>query len=190
MMMRNVAQAQRGLIVVIVCLAFIDVATLALLLSPAIRSSKSTQAELLALQAELAQKRIQAVPALDMDKKLAEARTQISDFYAHDFVSRYSEISEVLAKAAAESHVQLTNITYIPLKPAATEAKNAVDTKATAIDLTLDMMGNYESEIRFINALERSKMLLVIGSVNLAESQGGSIRLSLRMQTYLKAAES
>ena len=189
MMMRNVAQAQRGLIVVIVCLAIIDVATVALLLSPAIRSSKSTQAELLALQAELAQKRIQAVPALDMDKKLAEARTQISDFYAHDFVSRYSEISEVLAKAAAESHVQLTNITYIPLKHSATEAKNAVNTKATAIDLTLDMMGNYESEIRFINALERSKMLLVIGSVNLAESQGGAIRLSLKMQTYQRTAQ-
>ena len=124
MMMRNVAQAQRGLIVVIVCLALIDVTALALLLSPAIRSSKSTQAELQALQAELAQKRIQAVPALDMDKKLAEARTQISDFYAHDFVSRYSEISEALAKAATESHVQLANINYIPLKPTAAEAKN------------------------------------------------------------------
>ena len=189
MMMRNVAQAQRGLIVVIICLAIVDVAALALLLSPAMRSSKSTQAELQTLQAELAQKRIQAVPALDMDKKLAEARTQISDFYKHDFVSRYSEISEVLAKAAAESHVQLANITYIPLKPTAAEAKIAVNSKATAIDLTLDMTGNYDSEIRFINALERSKMLLVIGSVNLAESQGGSIRLSLKMQTYQRAAE-
>lgn len=188
MMMHNVAQAQRGLIVVIVCLAFIDVTALALLLSPAIRSSKSTQAELQALQAELAQKRIQAVPALDMDKKLAEARTQISDFYAHDFVSRYSEISEALAKAATESHVQLANITYIPMKPTAAEAKNAVNTKVTEIDMSLDMTGNYDSEVRFINALERSKMLLVIGSVNLAESQGGAIRLSLKMQTYQRAA--
>ncbi len=33
-------------------------------------------------------------------------------------------------------------------------------------------------------------MLLVIESVNLAESQGGSIRLSLKMQTYLRAAVS
>jgi hypothetical protein len=75
------------------------------------------------------------------------------------------------------------------LKPTAAEAKNAVNSKATAIDLTLDMTGNYESEIRFINALERSKMLLVIGSVNLAESQGGSIRLSLKMQTYQRTAQ-
>lgn len=187
-MMRNVAQAQRRLIVIMVCLALVDVVALALLLSPAIHSAKSTQAELQALQTELALKRIQAVPALDMDKKLAEARTQISDFYAHDFVSRYSQISAALAKAADESHVQLANITYLPVKPRPTEAQPLVNGKLTEIDLTLDLSGNYESEIRFINALERSKMLLVIGSVNLAESQGGSIRLSLRMQTYLRAA--
>ena len=76
------------------------------------------------------------------------------------------------------------------MKPTAAEAKTAVNSKATAIDLTLDMTGNYDSEIRFINALERSKMLLVIASVNLAESQGGSIRLSLKMQTYLRPAQS
>ena len=188
--MRNIAQAQRKLLVIIVCLAIIDVTSLAFLLSPAIRSSKSTQAELLALRAELTQKRIQTVPALDMDKKLAEARTQISDFYANDFVSRYSEISEALAKAANESHVQLVNITYLPVKPSATEVQPLGNAKLTEINLTLDMTGNYDSEIRFINALERSKMLLVIGSVNLAELQGGFIRLSLKMQTYLRPAQS
>ncbi|MGA2960761.1 MAG: hypothetical protein ABSD96_03755 [Candidatus Korobacteraceae bacterium] len=187
-MMRNVAHIQRTLLVVVVCLAIVDIAALAFLLSPAIRSSYSTQTELQAMRAELAQKRIQSVPALDMDKKLAEARTQISDFYAHDFVSRYSEISEALAKAADQSHVQLANISYVPIKPSASDAKALVNPKFTVIDLTLDMTGNYESEIRFINALERSKMLLVIGSVNLAESQGGTIRLSLRMQTFLRTA--
>jgi Tfp pilus assembly protein PilO len=189
-MMGNMAQAQRGLLVIIVCLAIVDVTSLAFLLSPAIRSSKSTQAELLALRAELAQKRVQTVPALDMDKKLAEARTQISDFYAHDFVSRYSEISETLAKAANESHAQLANVTYFPVKPNATEVKPLGSANLTELNLTLDLTGNYDSVIRFINALERSKMLLVIGSVNLAELQGGFIRLSLKMQTYLRPAQS
>jgi Tfp pilus assembly protein PilO len=188
-MIRNVAQAQRKLLVVIVCLAIVDVAALAILLSPAIRSGKSTQAELQALRAELAQKRVQTIPALDMDKKLEEARTQIADFYAHDFASRYSVISEALAKAANESHVQLANITYVAEKPNPSDAKPLANSKLTEINLTLDMAGNYDSEIRFINALERSKMLLVIGSVNLAESQGGSVRLSVKMQTYLKAAD-
>ena len=188
-MMRNVAQAQRRLLAVIIGLAIIDVVALALLLSPAIRSSKRSQAELQTLQQQLALKRVQTVPALDMDKKLAEAKEQIADFYAHDFPRRYSEISATLAKAANESHVQLTNITYTPMKPTANEAKILVDRSLTELNLSLDMTGNYDAEIRFINALERSKLLLVLESVNLAESQGGFIRLSLRMQTYLRAAE-
>jgi Tfp pilus assembly protein PilO len=189
-MMRNVAQVQRRLIAVIVGLAIIDVVALALLLSPAIRSSKASQTELQTLQQQLVRKRVQAIPALDMDKKLEEAKAQITDFYAQDFATRYSAISETLAKAANESHVQLTNITYTPAKPTPDEAKTLVDKSLTKINLTLDMSGNYDSEIRFINALERSKLLLVLESVNLAESQGGSIRLSLRMQTYLRTAES
>jgi hypothetical protein len=74
------------------------------------------------------------------------------------------------------------------VKPSATEVQPLGNAKLTEINLTLDMTGNYDSEIRFINALERSKMLLVIGSVNLAESQGGFIRLNLKMQTYLGPA--
>lgn len=189
-MMRNVAQAQRRLVAAIVGLAVIDVVALALLLSPAIHSRKASQAELQTLQQRLVGKRVQAIPALDMDKKLDEAKAQISSFYAQYFASRYSEISETLAKAANESHVQLTNITYSPVKPTPDEAKTVVDKSLTKINLTLDMTGNYDSEIKFINALERSKLLLVLESVNLAESQGGSIRLSLRMQTYLRTAAS
>ena len=115
-MMRNVAQAQRRLVAAIVGLAVIDVVALALLLSPAIHSRKASQAELQTLQQRLVGKRVQAIPALDMDKKLDEAKAQISSFYAQYFASRYSEISETLAKAANESHVQLTNITYSPVK--------------------------------------------------------------------------
>jgi len=81
-----------------------------------------SEAELQALQAELAQKRIQAVPELDMDKKLAEARTQISDFYAHDFVSRYSEISEALAKGGK---VELRNFGIFEMRwRSARQARN------------------------------------------------------------------
>ena len=76
-MMRNVAQAQQRLIVVIVGLAVIDVA---LPCFPAVAGHTFQQS---AAQAEIAgvaaatggQKRVQAIPALDMDKKLAEARS-------------------------------------------------------------------------------------------------------------------
>ena len=189
--MRNVAQAQRRLVAVIVGLAIIDVVALALLLSPAIHSSKASQAELQSVAAATGgQTRAGHSGARHGQETGGGEGADHQTFMPSDFASRYSEISETLAKAANESHVQLTNITYTPVKPTADEAKTLVDRKLTEINLTLDMTGNYDSEIKFINALERSKLLLVLESVNLAESQGGSIRLSLRMQTYLRTAES
>jgi len=179
-MIRNVEQARKQLTIVIAVLVVVDVALIALILSPAIRSS-SARNQLLTLRAELTQKRAQTIPTLDMDKKLVEARQQISEFYKQDFPARYSEISTVLAHAAEESHVEVANVKY-DAKPGSGGL--------TQVNLSLDLAGNYENEVRFINALERSKLLLVMESVNLAEAQGGGVRLSIKLQTYLRTAES
>ena len=179
-MIRNVEQARKQLTIVIAVLVVVDVALIALIMSPAVRSS-SARNQLLTLRAELTQKRAQTIPTLDMDKKLVETRQQISEFYKHDFPARYSEISAVLAHAAEESHVEVANVKY-DAKPGSGGL--------TQVNLSLDLAGNYENEVRFINALERSKLLLVMESVNLAEAQGGGIRLSIKLQTYLRTAES
>jgi Tfp pilus assembly protein PilO len=180
-MIRNVEQARRQLTIAMVALLVVDVALIAVLFSPLIGSGRAGREHLAALRSELARKRVQTIPTLDMDKKLAEARQQISDFYARDFPGHYSEISIALAKAANDSHVEVGNVKY--------------DTKAAGnglaqVNISLDLGGNYDNEVRFINALERSKLLLVIESVNQAEQQGGAIRLSLKLQTYLRMAES
>jgi len=179
-MIRNVEQARKQLTIVIAVLVVVDVALIALIMSPAIRPSSARQ-QLLTLRAELTQKRAQTIPALDMDKKLVEARQQISEFYKQDFPARYSEISTALAHAAEESHVEVANVKY--------EAKPGSG-GLTQVNLSLDLAGNYENEVRFINALERSKLLLVMQSVTLAEAQGGGVRLSIKLQTYLTMAES
>ena len=179
-MIRNVDQARKQLTIVIAVLVVIDVALIALILSPRVRSS-SARHQLASLQTELAQKRAQTIPALDMDKKLVEARQQIADFYKRDFPVRYSEISMALATAAEESRVEMANVKY--------EAKPSSG-GLTQVNLSLDLAGNYENEVRFINALERSKLLLVMESVSLAEAQGGGIRLTVKLQTYLRTAES
>ena len=188
-MIRNVAHAQRNILIVILVLAVVDMGALAFWLSPAVRSHEQVQKQYAQLQAELALKRVQAIPALDMDKKLVEARLQIADFFDKDLPGHYSEISEALAKAASESHVELANIRY-DAKPSLTpNAKPGTgDPRLAVVNLSLDLGGNYDADIRFINALERSRMLLVIQNVNLVESQGGAIRLTLRLQTFLKAA--
>jgi type IV pilus assembly protein PilO len=46
--------------------------------------------------------------------------------------------------------------------------------------------GDYASEMRFINGLERNKMLFIVDSVSLGESQGGAIKLQIKLQTYLR----
>jgi Tfp pilus assembly protein PilO len=181
MMISNVEQARRQLTIAMAVLLVLDVALIAVLLSPLLSSGRARREELAALRSELAIKRVQTIPALDMDKKLAEARQQISDFYTRDFPGRYSEISATLAKAAEASHVEVANVKYDTKPPSGRLAQ---------VNISLDLGGNYENEIRFINALERSKLLLVIESVNQAESQSGGIRLSLKLQTFLRTAES
>jgi hypothetical protein len=182
---RNVEQARKQLRIAMAVLVVLDVALIALIMSPSIRPSSARQ-QWTALEAELAQKRTQTIPALDMDKKLAEAREQIAQFYSRDFAGRYSEISLALSKAADESHVEVANIKY---DNKANEGKQPpAGGKLTQVALSLDLAGNYENEIRFINSLERSKLLLVIDSINLAESQGGGVRLSLKLETYLRTA--
>ena len=41
--------------------------------------------------------------------------------------------------------------------------------------------------VRFINALERDKLLFIVNSIQLGDAQGGTVKLQLKMQTYLKA---
>ena len=40
--------------------------------------------------------------------------------------------------------------------------------------------------VRFINALERDKLLFIVNSIQLGDAQGGTVKLQLKMQTYLK----
>jgi len=181
-MIRNVDQARKSFAIVIVCLLVICAGLLTFLLSPAVASGKTAQDQYRALNAELLRKRAQAVPALGMDEKLKEARGQISEFYKRDFPSRYSEISAALAKAAAESHVEVANVKY--------ETKPIEGGGLAQVNLSLELGGGYENEIRFINALERSPLLLVIESVNQAEAQGGGVRLGVKLQTFMRTAES
>ena len=49
------------------------------------------------------------------------------------------------------------------------------------------LSADYLNLVRFINALEREKMLMVIDSVKLNESQGGDVRVDLVMEAFRKA---
>jgi type IV pilus assembly protein PilO len=48
-------------------------------------------------------------------------------------------------------------------------------------------MGNYTALAHFINALERDDMFFIINSVTLGGEPQGSVKLTMKLQAYLKA---
>jgi hypothetical protein len=40
--------------------------------------------------------------------------------------------------------------------------------------------------VKFINALERDKMLFIVNSIAVGDAKGGTVRLQLKLSTYLK----
>jgi len=53
-----------------------------------------------------------------------------------------------------------------------------------------DLSGNYVALARFINALERNEMFFMIDSIALGGEQQGPVRLSMKVETYLKMGTS
>ena len=89
-------------------------------------------------------------------------------FYRDRLPEQYSAVSAELARRAQESGVKLGQV------------KHDVDHDIPApgvrsIHIGATVNGNYVNIAKFINALERDKMLFVPASVDLAEGQGGAV---------------
>lgn len=183
-MIQTVPEARRHLLAVLIVLLVLDVGAVALLLSPIGRSRATRTDEYNRVRAELTEKRREALPARDMDKKLETAREQVATFYKDRLPQRYSAMSEQLGKLAAANHIQIASIRYDEGK---SERRDLGETPGTMrIQLDAQLTGDYINEMKFINALERSKLLFVVSSVNLGESQGGTVRLQVQFETFIR----
>jgi hypothetical protein len=186
-MIHNVPEARRRLLIVLSVLLVLDICAVALLLSPIGRSRAARQDEYTAVRKQLEAKRRETLPTLGMDKKLDTAREQIESFYKDRIPDRYSDISQQIGKLAAENHVQIAGIKYVTGNELGKVLKFETP-GATRIGIDAQLAGDYVNEMKFINALERSKLLFVVNSVDLGEAQGGNVRLELRFETYLRGA--
>jgi len=54
------------------------------------------------------------------------------------------------------------------------------------VEMEAELSGNYRSLAKFINAVERDEMFFIIDSVTLSGEPQGAIRLSVKLETYLK----
>lgn len=178
--MSNLQNARRKLTILIAFLALLDVAALLFLLTPLGSSPKARQAEYETVRRELQSKMREAAPLRGLDKKLVLAQEQIATFFRERFPSGYSQISAELGKLAAESGVRISQGSYETF-PAELPGLERVRVEA-ALD------GEYVEIVKFVNALERSRMFFIVESVTLGQEQGGRVRLQLRLESYRKAA--
>jgi type IV pilus assembly protein PilO len=158
----------------------LDLLATALYFSPLIGSAETRGQELNRLQTELTLKTRQVAPLKDLPKKVVLANQQISDFYKQRFPGQNSQIATELGKLAAANGVRIEQERYKSEETAATLAG------LEPLELDADLAGNYTSLAKFINAVERDEMFFIIDSVTLGNDPQGPVKLTLKMETYLK----
>lgn len=166
--------------VAIVAMVAADLVAAAILFSPLVGSADSRQQLMNQLSAELRTKTREVEPLRGMDKKILLAKDQIGQFYKDRFGSRDSDIAGELGKLATENGVRIVQAKY---KEEDAEASGIVP-----VEIEGNFSGDYLQLVRFINALERSKLFFTVDSVNLAGESAGPVRLEVKLHSYLKGA--
>lgn len=173
-------QKRYKLKIVFIVLAAVDLALGAILLSPLVGSQAARKEQLTQLWRELQVKTRQVEPLRGLDKKIVLAQQQIDDFYKTRLPAQDSVISEELGKLASQNGVKIGQVKYTPKDP------EPVGLRPLFIDA--DFTGDYLQLVRFINALERDKSFFIIDSVDLGGEQGGTVKLGMKLETYLKTS--
>lgn len=163
----------------IIAMAVLDLVAIVYLVSPLGTTRAHRQEERDRLQQQLQVRKREVAPLKDLDKKLLLAQKEIADFYDHRIPSEYSAIPEQLGKLAQTDNVRISAAKY------AMEDADVTGLRRVSIEASVD--GDYLQVVKFINALERDRMFFIVDSVNLTEQQGGTVKLQVKLETYLKA---
>ena len=170
------------LLVVVGVLVLLDLAAIALLVSPAGRSRGARQMAYEQLRVEKLEKAKAVAPAQDMDQKIATAREQQGEFSRERMAARYSAMSEQLSQIGSEAGVKVTDVKYD------TREEKGLPPGYDSIGITIQVHGSYEQDMRFVNAVERQKMLLLIDAVSFGGMQGDALTVSVHLSTFLRSA--
>ncbi len=176
--MSNLHQARGRLIATMIAFGVLDAIAVIVLLWPLMSSSTGQQKELKQLEEDVQKKVHVVIPPDQVQSRIVEARQQIESFYRDRLPAQYSTISAELGKVAADNQVTL--------KEANWEQKDSGVNGLRLVTVEASLVGNYVQEVKFINALERSRLLFLVDSVTLGEQNGGKVRLQLKLETYLK----
>ncbi|HEY3705426.1 MAG TPA: hypothetical protein VGL22_10225 [Terracidiphilus sp.] len=145
----------------------------------AVTSRRTTDA-LSEKQVQLKGLELQTAPLRGLDKRIDQTRIDIKDFYAKRIPHSYSEIDVHIGELETKSGVRQTRLNYAQKPP-----------QSNLSEITLDagITGEYPQIMRFINSLEREKILFVIRGMAFTGQQGGAVNLRLQLSTWLRPAD-
>jgi type IV pilus assembly protein PilO len=179
--MPDLRQTRKNIKTSLAVLVGVDVVALVVLFSPLVGSTDSRRQELNQLWSELQVKTRQVEPLTNLPDKVHAANGQITDFYNKRFPTQDSQIATEFGKLAAANGVTIEQAKY-PVK-----VKEEETGRLHGVEMEAELLGNYVSLAKFINALERDDMFFLISSITLAGEQKGPIKLQMKLETYLKA---
>ena len=179
--MADLRKTRKNVERVLILIVVVDVLMAAAYFSPLVGSAESRLLEMHTLQAELTTKTRQVEPLKDLPHKVVLAHEQIGDFYAKRLPSQNSQILSELGKVAGADGVAIEQVQYKhgELGPGGLQP----------VEIQADLAGNYRSLAHFINALERDNTFFIISSVALTGEQTGPVKLTMKLETYLKAEQ-
>src|SRR5581483_3821523 len=175
--MPDLKRTRDKLKIAIGALVLVDAVAIAMLLTPLAGMREARQQEMRQLWQEL--KSRQYAPWRGLDKKIPHAQQDIDDFYQQRFPAEESAISASLGKVASETGVRVAGVKYA-VKDAPIEGLQRVEIEA-------NFSGDYLQLVRFINALERSKLFFLVDGVELGSEQNGVVALQMKVETYLRS---
>ncbi|HEY3975046.1 MAG TPA: hypothetical protein VGM18_18715 [Candidatus Sulfotelmatobacter sp.] len=177
--MPDFRRTRKSLKTALAIMAAADVLAAAVYFSPLVGSAESRRQELNTLQTELITKTRQVAPLKDLPQKVILASHEIGDFYKKRFPTQESQILTELGKIAAANGVTIDQEKY---KVLPTDAGGL-----EPVEIEADFSGNYTALAHFINAMERDEMFFIINSVTLGGQPQGPVKLSVKLEAYLKA---
>jgi Tfp pilus assembly protein PilO len=177
--MPDLRKTRKNLKTALAVMVAVDLVAAIVYFSPLVGSADSRRQELNRLQTELNTKTREVAPLKNLPQKVVLANHEIVDFYAKRFPAHDSEIPAEFGKVAAANGVTIEQARY--------KVKEEGPGRLEPVEIEADLAGNYASLARFINVLEQDQMFFIINSVTLGGEPQGPIKLTMKLEAYLKA---
>ena len=131
-------------------------------------------------QMELRTQEFETAPLRGLDKRVADTRERMAEFYDKRIPGNYSSIATRVGDLQVKSGVRMSRMQYTQGKPG---------DYLTEISLDCGISGTYPQIMHFVNSLERDQTFFVIRGMTLTGQQGGLVNLRLQVSTWLRPAD-